>query len=92
MPEHLKLRRGEKVKFNIQLDHPAQYALKPLTVGEIYTIRGFNVRGPDNPDLIGTGCGFYLAEVVNRKWPCLGSPGRMLEISYDQSGFESADE
>jgi hypothetical protein len=89
---------GQKVRciksgyLNIELpDHPAQkfQIHNKLKVGEIYTIRALNMRGPHNPGLIGSGCGFLLEEVKNPKWPSTDAPDGWLEISYDQIGFEA---
>jgi hypothetical protein len=88
---------GQKVKciksfpLNIHMPHhPAEkYQLhERLKVGQVYTIRALNLKGPHNPDLIGSGCGLYLDEIKNPKWPSDDSPEGWLEISYDQNGFE----
>ena len=62
--------------------------IQRLTIGTVYTIRGFNLAGPDCPDLAGSGVGFYLEEAVNQMY--LFDDGKWHECSYDQIGFRPA--
>ena len=52
-----------------------------LRAGHVYTIRGFNLA----EGVVGTGCGFYLEEIVNPL--CQYSDGVWREMSFDQCGF-----
>ena len=90
---------GQKVRcikagpIDIKLpEHPAQrFQLhQVLEIGKVYTVRALNVRDESNPHLIGSGCGVYLEEVKNPKWPSHDHPDGWLEISYDQLAFVAA--
>lgn len=58
-------------------------------VGKTYTIRGFNLWSPQN-DIVGTGCGFYLDEVINPL--CHYADGVWREMSFDQCAFRPVKE
>lgn len=57
--------------------------------GSVYTIRGFNIASPENP-IIGTGCGFYLVEVINPQ--CRYDDVGWREMSFDQCAFRPVKE
>lgn len=57
--------------------------------GKMYTIRGFNVWSPEN-DIVGTGCGFFLEEVINPL--CHYADGVWREMSFDQCAFRPVKE